>query len=61
MIRVNGHAVGRHWLIMARSPADTLSQRYYHVPADWLQPANEIVILEEREASPASVQLQARV
>jgi beta-galactosidase len=61
MIWVNGRSAGRHWLIQARSPADTLSQRYYHVPADWLQAANEIVILEEQEASPVSVQLQVRV
>ena len=60
MIWVNGRAVGRHWLIQARSPADTLSQRHYHVPSDWLQLLNEIVILEEQLASPATVQLQSR-
>jgi len=61
MIWVNGRAVGRHWLIEAASPAGTPSQRYYHIPADWLQPSNAIVILEEQAASPANVQLQARV
>ncbi len=61
MIWVNGQAIGRHWLIPAVSPADALSQRYYHVPADWLQVSNEIVILEEQAASPASVALQMRV
>jgi hypothetical protein len=61
MIWVNGKAAGRHWLIEAQGPAGTPSQRYYHVPADWLQPANQIVIFEEQAASPATVQLQARV
>ena len=60
MIWVNGRAIGRHWLIQASSPADTPSQRYYHVPADWLQPSNVVVILEEQAASPAKVQLQVR-
>jgi hypothetical protein len=58
---VNGRTVGRHWLILASRPVDTPSQRYYHVPADWLQPVNEIVILEEHAASPTNVQLQYRV
>jgi hypothetical protein len=70
MIWVNGNAIGRHWLIQARAPfrpsstgaaVDTLSQRYYHIPADWLRLSNEIVILEEQAASPAAVQLQARL
>jgi len=68
-IWVNGRSIGRHWLIEARTPAwlaqnnkpsGELSQRYYHVPADWLQPSNELVILEEQAASPAAVQLQMR-
>ena len=72
MIWVNGKSIGRHWLIEARNrpwsgaanatpSAPALSQQYYHVPADWLQESNEIVILEEQAASPASVQLQSRV
>jgi hypothetical protein len=60
MIWVNGRSIGRHWLIQAASPPDTPSQRYYHVPADWLQASNEILILEEQAATPASVQLQVR-
>lgn len=60
MIWVNGRSVGRHWLIDASSPAGTPSQRYYHVPADWLQASNQIVILEEQAVSPAAVELQVR-
>jgi hypothetical protein len=60
MIWVNGRAIGRHWLINASEPADEPSQRYYHVPADWLRATNDIVILEEQAASPAKVELQVR-
>jgi hypothetical protein len=38
-----------------------MSQRYYHVPADWLQASNAIVILEGQDASPNVAQLQVRV
>jgi beta-galactosidase len=61
MLWVNGKAVGRHWLIAAKSPQDTASQRYYHVPADWLRPVNEVVVFEEQSATPAGVQLQLRM
>lgn len=60
MIWVNGHGIGRYWLIPASTPAGAWSQRYYHVPADWLQPSNEIIVFEEQTASPARVQLQVR-
>jgi hypothetical protein len=60
MIWVNGRSIGRHWLIQATSPPDTPSQRYYHVPVDWLQASNEILILEEQAKSPEDVQLQFR-
>ena len=60
MIWVNGHAVGRHWLIPAASPVDTPSQRYYHIPADWLKASSEILVLEEQACSPAKVNLQVR-
>ena len=59
-IWVNGNAVGRHWLIEASSPPGVQSQRYYHVPANWLQPSNRVVILEEQAASPAKVRLETR-
>jgi beta-galactosidase len=61
MIWVNGHAVGRHWLIEADKPPQTPSQRYYHVPADWLMERNEIVIFEEQAVTPERVQLQVRI
>ena len=60
MIWVNGRMIGRHWLLQAASPPNTPSQRFYHVPADWLKTSNEILILEEQLASPAAVQLQVR-
>jgi beta-galactosidase len=74
MIWVNGKGVGRHWSIPAAGasvppsgasvPAAgaevTYSQRYYHIPADWLSSVNEIVILEEQSAFPAAVRLEAR-
>jgi hypothetical protein len=60
MIWVNGRSIGRHWLIPVAGQADTPSQRFYHVPADWIQPVNEILVLEEQSASPARVQLQVR-
>jgi beta-galactosidase len=60
MLWVNGHAVGRHWLIEAARPAGVCSQRYYHVPADWLRARNEVVIFEEQAALPLAVQLQMR-
>lgn len=61
MIWVNGHAIGRHWLIEAAKPPQTLSQRYYHVPAGWLMAQNEIVIFEEQAVTPEKVQLQMRI
>jgi beta-galactosidase len=61
MMWVNGRAVGRHWGILASRPANTPSQRYYHVPADWLRPLTEIIIFEEQTASPLSVRLQVRI
>jgi len=69
MIWVNGKSIGRHWLIEARAsawspqtktPSGALSQRYYHIPADWLQQLNEIVILEEQPAVPTNVMVQVR-
>jgi hypothetical protein len=59
-IWINGRGVGRHWLIDAKMPPDTPSQRYYHIPAGWLTSSNDLVILEEFAKSPANVQLQAR-
>jgi hypothetical protein len=61
MIWVNGRSLGRYWLIEARGQSGVPSQRYYHIPADWLRPINEVVILEEQAASPTRVQLQTRV
>jgi hypothetical protein len=60
MIVPSREKVVHPWLIEASQPTGELSQRYYHVPADWLRASNEIVILEEQAASPAKVELQVR-
>ncbi len=57
---VNGHAVGRHWLIDKSGPAREPTQRYYHVPRTWLASANEIVVFEETDATPHAISLQSR-
>jgi len=44
---LNGHAVGRYWLIDASS-SDMPSQLTYHVPRNWLKSHNEIVLFEEQ-------------
>ncbi|KAJ1926090.1 Beta-galactosidase-1-like protein [Tieghemiomyces parasiticus] len=86
-VLVNGHHIGRYWLVAGESPdADRCrhcdyagwfnpdqkcrtdcgepSQRYYHVPHDWLKPAgapNEIVLFEEVGGDPREVVLVNRV
>jgi len=73
---INGHGLGRYWQQPAPpsdKPADwqgdhvVLSgfgeppQRYYLIPTDWLQRGtNTLVILEERGARPAGVELVRR-
>lgn len=61
MIWVNGRALGRHWLVQAEAPENAFSQQYYHVPADWLRTANDVVVLEEQAVSPIDARLEFRV
>nr|WP_257031095.1 beta-galactosidase [Edaphobacter lichenicola] len=60
MIWLNGKAVGRHWLIDASNAPETPSQRYYHVPSDWLRQSNELILFEEHAVLPTEVRLQVR-
>ncbi len=57
---INGHAVGRHWLIAKSGPSHEPTQRYYHVPRTWLASTNEIVLFEETDATPHTISLQSR-
>lgn len=73
---VNGHMLGRYWLITAygsctpcnyagaydpgycRTGCGQPSQRYYHVPGDWLTPTNNLVVIfEEIGGDPTNVNL----
>ena len=57
---VNGHAVGRYWLIHNEGSTRP-TQQYYHVPKDWLRPRNVIVLFEEQSHTPAQLTLERRV
>jgi hypothetical protein len=75
MAYVNGHMIGRYWMItgegictckwaggynqdQCRTNCGLPSQRYYHVPEDWLLPENNMVVLfEEIGGNPANVSL----
>ena len=70
MAWLNGQCVGRYWLTPAVKPApDWLkpvildermgepTQRYYHLPAEWLEDSNTLVLLEELAGDPAGIQL----
>ena len=74
MVWVNGHCLGRYWLIpgtgknsefIAGSPIQDVAvgqptQRYYHLPADWLGEHNELVVFEELGGDPAGVKVCER-
>lgn len=65
---VNGHCIGRYWLIEGTLPVDELvsgvvqglppcgpTQRYYHLPEDWLRARNELVLIEEVSGDASSI------
>lgn len=73
MAWLNGQCIGRYWLTPAAYPGDTWlatavhevgmgapTQRYYHLPAEWLQDDNVLVLFEEQGGDPAQVQLARR-
>ena len=57
----NGFMVGAYWSI--RDSNGDYSQRYYHMPRDYLVPAGEmnlVVVLEEVSGDPTSIRLMQR-
>ncbi|OAM90729.1 glycoside hydrolase family 35 [Termitidicoccus mucosus] len=77
MVWLNGRCLGRHWLIpesdpmgpwmdwMKRSlvgaPSGVATQRYYHIPSEWLRDQNRLVLFEELGGEPAKIRLVRRV
>ena len=65
---LNGRCIGRFWQVpavaarqewlsgWAENSTDPV-QRYYHLPKDWLQEHNTVVLLDELKGDPASVEL----
>jgi hypothetical protein len=54
---VNGHDIGRYWLLPRNDGSGVPSQRFYHVPPDWLAEAgalNELVLFEDEGAADVS-------
>ena len=76
MIWVNGRCIGRYWQVSSAGappktgwhtshivvePGDKPPQRFYHIPAEWLHPGqNTIVLFEERGARPENLKLVRR-
>jgi len=71
---INGQCLGRYWTIVGRdeatdhldnpllqtAPAGIATQRYYHIPREWLARTNELVIFEEQGALPHETHLVRR-
>jgi beta-galactosidase len=73
MIWLNGHCAGRYWQAPAAAPeigwqhgfitlagAGAPTQRYYHLPLEWLKPHNTLVLFEETSAAPQGVRIVER-
>ncbi|HUU43079.1 MAG TPA: beta-galactosidase [Planctomycetota bacterium] len=72
---VNGHLLGRYWLVggvndplgwqqaadVAGICYDEPTQRFYHVPVDWLDEVNTLVLFEELGGDPRSVRVCERI
>ena len=69
---LNGRLIGRYWLIAATGTSDAWlataiidrgvgepTQRYYHLPAEWLADENTLVLFEETDAAPETVRVCA--
>ena len=65
---LNGRCIGRYWLASGEGgispwfPSSVRGQdfgeppqRYYHLPAEWLQPHNTLVLFEELGGDPSSI------
>jgi hypothetical protein len=60
MLFLNGHGVGRHWLVVSPGPDNLPTQQFYHLPKSWLSTENTLIVFEEQAASPKAVQLERR-
>jgi beta-galactosidase len=67
---VNGRCLGRYWLLPGHGESEgglrpvvqcaregEPTQRYYHIPADWLEERNVLVLFEEAGGDPVSIRL----
>ena len=67
---LNGQCIGRYWLVAAHEspqswltgmaendPVGQPTQRYYHLPTDWLRDDNTLVLLEELGGNPRQIRL----
>ncbi len=74
MAWLNGRCIGRYWLAPGTGkPEEWLlqavyqegeglpTQRYYHLPADWLLEQNVLVLFEEVGGDPTQVRLCHRI
>ena len=70
---VNGKCIGRYWLIAAQGGTPDWiakfvsgvgqgepTQRYYHVPPDWIEDDNTVVLFEETGGDPGEISLATR-
>lgn len=57
---LNGHAIGRHWLIFSPGAENQPTQQFYLLPRSWLKTDNTLIVFEEQAASPREVQLERR-
>ncbi len=74
MIWLNGRCLGRYWLAIGDGPTPDWpkqngvrdqdrgepTQRYYHIPASWLEDRNTLVLFEEVGGEPFSIKLCRR-
>lgn len=71
---LNGRCIGRYWQVPATGKPEPWilqavypegegmpTQRYYHLPTDWLQEQNQLVLFEEVGGDPTQVRLYIRV
>lgn len=74
MAWLNGRCIGRYWLVPGTGDPDQWlgdavyqeltgapTQRYYHLPTDWLKERNVLVLFEEIGGDPTQVRLCSRV
>jgi len=67
---LNGQCIGRYWLTPAldivvhkqpvairRGGIGEATQRFYHLPAEWLQAKNVVVLFEELGGDPSNIQI----